>query len=76
MTILWKALVEHFPMVPLLFFFNYYFQGKNTFSEFFSKNLNPYRVTSSSRSNHHVTFVGSKRANFLRPSLFQLITQE
>jgi hypothetical protein len=36
MTIHWKALEEHFLMVPLVFRFNN-FQVKNAFSEFFSK---------------------------------------
>jgi hypothetical protein len=35
MTIHWKALEEHFLMVPLVFRF-YHFRGKNAFSEFFS----------------------------------------
>jgi hypothetical protein len=43
MTIHWKALEEHFLMVPLLFRFSH-FQGENPFSEFFSKNLSPERV--------------------------------
>jgi hypothetical protein len=34
MTIHWKALREHFLMVPLAFRFNQ-FQGENAFSEFF-----------------------------------------
>jgi hypothetical protein len=38
MTIHWKALEEHFLMVPFVFHFNH-FQGENVFSEFVSKNL-------------------------------------
>jgi hypothetical protein len=34
MTIHWKALEEHFPLVPLEFSFNH-FRGQNAFSEFF-----------------------------------------
>jgi hypothetical protein len=34
----WKALEEHFFMVPLDFRFNH-FQGRNVFSEFFSVRL-------------------------------------
>jgi hypothetical protein len=37
MTIHWKALEEHFLMVPFVFRFTH-FLGKNAFSEFFSKN--------------------------------------
>jgi hypothetical protein len=37
-TIHWKALEEHFLMVPLVFWFNH-FRGKKAFSEFFSKVL-------------------------------------
>jgi hypothetical protein len=40
MTIHWKALEEHFLMVPLVFRFNH-FRGENAFSELFSKNLSP-----------------------------------
>jgi hypothetical protein len=36
MTIRWKALEEHFLMVPLIFRFTH-LRGKNAFSEFFSK---------------------------------------
>jgi hypothetical protein len=42
-TIHWKALEEHFLMVPFKVFdssFNH-FGGKNAFSEFFAKNLRP-----------------------------------
>jgi hypothetical protein len=38
MTIHWKALEEHFLMVPLVFLDND-FREKNAFSEIFSKNL-------------------------------------
>jgi hypothetical protein len=41
MTIHWKALEEHFLMVPLVFQFNH-FWGENAFSDFFlSKILSP-----------------------------------
>jgi hypothetical protein len=40
MTIHWKALEEHFMMVPFIFRFNH-FLGKNTFSEFFSQKTSP-----------------------------------
>jgi RNAse (barnase) inhibitor barstar len=40
LTIHWKALEEHFLMVPLDFRFNH-FQEKNAFSEFFSKHIRP-----------------------------------
>jgi hypothetical protein len=35
MTIHWKALEEHFPMVPLVFWFNHFWE-KNEFSDIFS----------------------------------------
>jgi hypothetical protein len=37
MTIHWKALKEHFAMVPLVFAIHPFFGDKNEFSEFFSK---------------------------------------
>jgi hypothetical protein len=43
MTIHWKALEEHFLMVPLVFQFNH-LRGERGFSEFFSKNLSPSSV--------------------------------
>jgi hypothetical protein len=43
MTIHWKALEENILMVPLIFRFNHF---GDALSEFFSRNLGPYRIKS------------------------------
>jgi hypothetical protein len=52
MTIHWKALDEHFLMVPLVFRFNHYW-GKTAFFKIFSKHLSPERVNANTWSKNN-----------------------